>query len=236
MNLRLAMAAAIFALMIPYAALAASAEDGGAPVPTIEVDGNGEAHAAPDVAYLSLEIETHATTANDAAGRNAALAGKVVAALKSKLGDKGKVSTGGYALNPEYNERPGREKPVIIGYNAQNSITVETGALAAVGELMDSAIAAGANRINYLNFSLKDEGKARAEAITIATRNAQTQAQALAQTLGVKLKRIVKASTVAEVRPVPVQRMAMAMSAPATPIEPGDVSVPATVSLKYEIE
>jgi uncharacterized protein YggE len=206
-------------------------------VRVILVDGNGESRAAPDIANLNLAIETHASTAAEAASRNGAMAEKVIAALKSKLGDKGKISTGGYSLNPEYDQRPGREKPSIVGYTAQNSITLQTGALDLLGALIDSAIAAGANRVNYLNFGLKDDTKARTEAISIATRDARAQAEALAAALGVKLGKIVKASTVSEVRPIPMQRMGMAMAAQsATPVEPGEVTVPATVSLTYDIE
>lgn len=210
---------------------------GGSAARVIMVDGNGEARATPDVANLNLAIETQATTAAEAASRNGALAEKVIAALKSKLGEKGKISTGGYSLNPEYDQRPGREKPSIVGYTAQNSITVDTGALDLMGALIDSAIAAGANRVNYLNFALKDDIKARTEAISIATRDARAQAEALAASLGVKLGKIVKASTVSEVRPIPMQRIGVAMAAQAaTPVEPGEVTVPATVSLTYDIE
>jgi len=72
-----------------------------------------------------------------------------------------------------------------------------------------------------------------------AARDAQAQATALADSLGVKLKRIYSATTSAESRPMPVFRaMAMApgaMNAP-TPVEAGEVTVPAHVSLVYEIE
>ena len=73
---------------------------------TIEVDGSGEARTSPDTADLDLAIDTQAKTAEEAANRNAALAAKVIDALKSKLGDKGKITTGGYSLNPEYDQRP----------------------------------------------------------------------------------------------------------------------------------
>ncbi|HEY6394251.1 MAG TPA: SIMPL domain-containing protein [Candidatus Binataceae bacterium] len=203
----------------------------------IEVAGNGQANGTPDTASLSVEIETHATTAEETSSQNAALAEKVMAALKSKLGDKGKITTSGYSLTPDYSEHPGRDKPTIVGYNAQNSIEVETGAMDLLGALIDSAIGAGANRINYLNFSLKEDTKTRTEAIAIASRDAQAQAQALAAALGVKLKRIIKASTVTEPRPMPVYGVsAMAMGRAATPVEPQEITVPATVSLTYEIE
>lgn len=214
-----------------------------APVPlnhsrTIEVSGNGEAHVAPDVAFLNLAIETHAATAQESAGQNAALAQKVVEALTKKLEGKGKVWTGGYSLYPEYNEPRPNEKPVVTGYRAENSITVRTGEIGMLGGLIDTAIGAGANRINYLNFTLRDESQARAEAIALAAKDAQAQAESLAKALGVKLGPIVKATTVAEVRPMPVMRMGGAMTAQGvpTPVQPNEVSVPATVSVTYQIE
>jgi uncharacterized protein YggE len=206
---------------------------------TIQVAGNGEAQAVPDLAVLSLAIETHASTAADAAGRNGALAQKVSDALKAKLGDKGKTWTGGYSLNPEYeNESRPNAKPIITGYQAQNTITVQTGALDLVGPLIDAAIGAGANRVNSLDFNLRDDTAARKEAITMAAKAAQAQAQALAAALSLKLGPIINATTVSNVGPQPVMFRAESMSLgrPETPVQPAEVSVPATVSLTYQIE
>ncbi len=207
---------------------------------TIEVTGSGEAHVAPDVASLNLAIETHAATAQQSAGQNAALAQKVVDALTTKLQGKGKVWTGGYSLYPEYNEPRPNEKPVVTGYRAENSITVETGEIGLLGGLIDTAIEAGANRINFLNFTLRDESQARSQAIALAAKDAQAQAASLAKSLGVTLGPVVKATTVAETGPMPMMRMgAMALSssmgAP-TPVQPNEVTVPATVTITYQIQ
>jgi uncharacterized protein len=234
-------------VMLPIVILAvipAAAEDAdiaGAPgIRMIQVDGHGEVRAKPDTAELNVAIETHATTAEQCASLNASLAQKVSEALKAKLGDKGKIETGGYSLYPEYEQRPGREKPSIIGYRAENSIMVETRDIDVVGQLIDTATGAGANQINSLNFILKDDTKARAEAIAKAARDAQVQANALATSLGVKLKRIHTATTTGQIRPVPVFAAESAMASMArrapTPVEPGEVTVPAQVSLTYEIE
>jgi hypothetical protein len=206
---------------------------------TIEVTGNGEAHVTPDVASLNLAIETHAPTAQQSAGQNASLAQKVVDALTKKLQGKGKVWTGGYSLYPEYNEPRPNEKPVVTGYRADNSITVETGEIGMLGGLIDTAIEAGANRINFLNFKLRDERQARSQAIALAAKDAQTQAASLAKSLGVTLGPVVKATTVGENQPIPMARFAAAtvgaMGAP-TPVQPNEVTVPATVSITYQIE
>jgi uncharacterized protein YggE len=204
----------------------------------IEVSGNGEIQAAPDLATLEIAIETHAASADRAAGLNGALAEKVRDAIKVKLADKGTMWTGGYSLFPEYSE-PRDGRPTVTGYRAENSITVETGELGIIGPLIDAAIAAGANRINSLNYSLRGDSNARSEAIAKAAHDAQAQASALANALGVKLGPVIKASTESEVRVVPLARFAaaapMAARAP-TPIGPGQVTVPATVSLTYGIE
>jgi uncharacterized protein YggE len=207
-------------------------------VRTIQVSGDGEAHAAPDLATLNIAIETHASTAAEAARRNAALAQKVNQALEAKLAGKGKTSTGGYSLNPEYADGPPNEKPRITGYQAQNSITVETGALDFVGPLVDTAIAAGANRIDSMDFSLRNNTAARGQAIANASKDAQAQAEALAASLGVKLGPVISASTESDQRPIPVMAMRAeaASSFAQTPVTPGDVTVPATVSLTYQIE
>jgi uncharacterized protein len=235
---RILPAVAILTLLLMIFGVSASAQSvANTPaMRTIEVDGSGEARTSPDTADLNLAIDTQAKTAEEAATRNAALAAKVIEALKTKLGDKGKITTGGYALNPEYDQRP-NQNARIVGYTAQNTVTVNTGALDLIGALIDSAIAAGANRVNSLSFSVKDDTKPRSEAITIATRDAHAQANALAAALGVKLGKVVKATTVSEARPIPVFRQMAALSAKvATPVEPGEVTVPATVSLTFEIE
>lgn len=211
-------------------------------VPVIEVSGNAEVKASPDTAYLSLSVETHAPTAQAASSQNAALAHKVVNALQTKLAGKGRISTGGYSLSPEYSAGPTKpgQRPEIVGYVARNSIMVETGELNILGALIDSAIAAGANQVNYLNFGLHDDRKARIEAITQASKDAQTEANTLAASLGVRLGKVLKASVGPEFGPVPLRRVfalesGTTASAP-TPVKPGQITVRATVSLTYEIQ
>jgi uncharacterized protein len=236
--MRLKSTAALSIVIVMLATRCLAAEE----TRVIEVSGTGEARSTPDVAYLSLQVETHAATAEECSSKNAALAQKVVQQLKDKLAGKGTVITGDYSLNPEYGENMPRQKPVITGYTAQNTISVETTEMSRLGSLIDGAISSGANRINYLNFGLRDDTKARQDAIANASKDAQAQAQALAASLNVKLKRVVKASTIPERTPImPMARMgnvafaSAAANAP-TPVEASQITVSATVSLTYEIE
>ena len=227
---------ALMLLMTPLTPVAAQQATPSSPR-IIQVNGDGSVQAAPDQATLQVAIETHAATAEAAAGSNGALAAKVRDALKDKLENHGELWTGGYSLFPDYGEPRNGGEARIIGYRAQNSITVQTGALDLIGPLIDAAIAAGANRVESIDYDLRDNTKARSEAITRAAKDAQAQAQALAAALGVKLGNVVKASTVSEQRPIPVARFqAAALASQTTPIVAGQVTVPASVSLSYEIE
>jgi uncharacterized protein len=229
----------MLALIAPAFAMA-QATPQSTPVPTIDVTGNAEVRANPDRATMDVAVETHGDTAARAASANARLSQKVADALKAALGSNGKIQTGSYNLMPDYRSRPGEVEAEIIGYRAVNTVTVETTALDRVGPLIDAAIGAGANRVDSVSFTMRDQSGPRNEAIAKAADDAIGQARALAAALGVKLKRVLHASTTAEPRPIRLMsfataRMAAVPSEP-TPISPGQITVPATVTLTYEIE
>jgi len=201
----------------------------------IEVSGNGEVQAPPDLAVVRVTIQTHGPTAMAAAGANAKLANQVMAALKSKLNGRGTVQTGAFQLYPEYS-RPTAEGAKVVGYQVANALTVRTAALELAGPLVDTALAAGANRIDSLSFELKNDTGARREALTRAVAAARARAEAIAQALGVKLGRVLRASTAMQPLRMPMPRMALAMApGEQTPIEPGEVTVSATVKIVYAI-
>jgi uncharacterized protein YggE len=229
----------MLALVRPALAIAQATPDS-TPLPGIEVTGTAEVRANPDRATMDVAVETHGATAAEAASENAQLAQKIVEALKAKLGDTGKIQTGSYNLTPDYQQKQGEIAPRIIGYQAVNTVTVETTALDRVGALIDAAISAGANRIDAVSFTLRDQSAPRNEAIAKAAADAVSQARALAAALGVKLKRVLRASTMSEPRPIRFMSMAMPRMAAApsepTPISAGQITVPATVNLSYEIE
>lgn len=228
--------------LLPLAAAAQAAAPAG-PARSLTVTGEGEAAAPPDLSVVTLAIETEGATAAEAAARNAERADAVRRALEAMNAARLEVTTGGYSLEPIYMHHPpgpdGVEKaPTIRGYRAHNELRAEVRELAKVGEVLDAAIGAGANRVQGVVFLLEAREAALREALTRAGREARAQAEAAAAALGVRLGRVLSAQAGGgppPPMPVPMMRQ-MEMASVATPIEPGEVTVRSSLTVTFEIE
>jgi hypothetical protein len=214
----------------------AAAGDGPEDVPVAVVSGQAQLSVAPDEARLRFAITTEDRRSQRAAARNAVKAEAVMSALKDAVGADGEVRTLGYSLSPQY-QYPQGGKRTLSGYRASNVIEVRSEALGRVGELIDAAIAAGANEVQQLSFGLKDDIAARSEALRRASLRARAKADAVASALGlevVKVRRIEEGGV--EVSPMRDRRvMSMRAEAAPTPVEPGSVDVRASVRLEVEL-
>ena len=207
--------------------------------PAITVNGEATIAAEPDQAQIDIGVTTQARSAPDASKENAERLARVLAEVKKLLGKGDEVKTSGYSLNPQY-RYPQGGKPEIVGYTANNIVRIKTTKLDDVGKLIDAAMQAGANNINRLMFTLKDEEAARLDALRQASAKAKAKAEAIAASLGLKILRIASVTEGERsfqpiFRQTPMARgEALTAQAP-TPVEPGTVDVKSTVSLTVEV-
>jgi uncharacterized protein YggE len=230
---------AIAVITLLFASTAAAQPRDPRPRPrTITVSGEANLSAEPDQAQIDIGVVTQARTAPEASKENADRLSRVLAEVKKLLGKGDEVKTSGYSLTPNY-RYPQGGKPEIVGYNASNALRVKTTNLDQVGRLIDAAMQAGANNINRLVFTLKDEQAAQLDALRAASAKAKVKAEAIAASLGLKILAI-SAVTEGERTVQPVFRQAMAargeaLAAAPTPVEPGTVEIRSTVTLTAEI-
>jgi len=210
------------------------------PRPAIRVSGEAVVSAKPDQAQVAIGVVTQAATAQAAAAQNAQQLETTLKALRAALGAGADIKTISYSVTPNYQYPREGGNPTIKGYTASNTVQVKTGDLNQVGKIIDTATQAGANQVQSLQFTLKDEAAVRAQALREAAAKARAEADALASALGVKITRILLAEEAGSpiVRPY-MADMAMRAGAaappPPTPIEPGAIEVRATVTLTVEI-
>jgi len=205
--------------------------------PSITVNGEATISAEPDQAQIDIGVVTQARSAPEASKENAERLSRVLAEVKKLLGKSDEVKTSGYSLAPNY-RYPQGGKPEIVGYTASNTVRIKTNTLDLVGKLIDGAMQSGANNINRLMFTLKDEQAAQLEALRTASAKAKVKAEAIAASLGLKIVRIASI-TEGERTIQPIYRQAMSARAEAaqapTPVEPGTVEVRSTVTLTAEV-
>jgi uncharacterized protein YggE len=220
----------------PFAATAAETDAGERRI--IRVVGVASASATPDRAEIDLGVLTQGANADQAASANAKRVDGVLAAVRKVLDSAAELKTIGYSVTPLYGEaKPGRSS-AISGYSAQNVIRVTTSDLSRVSSIIDAAMAAGANDIRGLQFSIANEQDVRARALRDAVNHAKAEAEVIAAALGVKVLRVRGAEAAGEppiVRPMMIGA-AMARGGPvATPVEPGTIEVHASVTVTFEI-
>jgi hypothetical protein len=203
------------------------------------VTGDATVKVQPDTAILSIAVVTQAKQADEAQQQNASLSEAVMRAVKTAAGTGAEVKTSGYSIEPQRIYREA-QPPTISGYEVRNSVLVTLSDLKRVGNVIDAASGAGANNIDGISFTLRNDQQAKSQALTDATKEAMTKAKALASALGGRLVRIAEVQEQGFVRPpIPLQSAeygrATAM-AKATPIEVGTLDVNSQVQLVVEVD
>ena len=236
-------------VMVAAAAIAgtgvAFAQDGerGRSAPTITVSASAEVSAQPDEAVVRLGMLAQAPEAADAQQRVNETMQRILAAVTGLGIPERSVRTEDLSLSPVYADQrpmPDREpqEPRIVGYRASNVVTIEVTDLARIGEIIDAGIGAGANQLQGISFRLRDDGEARAEAMRQAVAEAAVQAKAIADALGVRLGPVQEVVAggydVRPPTPYVGARFAVAEMA-ATPVQPGEVGITASVTVTYGI-
>lgn len=202
------------------------------PVPAVRGIGQATVSAMPDKATVDLAVETRAATAQDAASQNATITAAVLTAVQAILGTGDNIHTLNYSLNPVYTNPPNGGPATLTGFSVSNTVEVDTGNLALVGKIIDTGVQAGATRVLGLTFGLKDPDPLRQQALQQATVQARAHATTMVTAAGLRLGSVIL--IVEGTTAVPVGTTVAAASA-ATPIQPGTVSVTATVTMDFQI-
>lgn len=102
------------------------------------------------------------------------------------------IKTVNFSVNPNYQYPKDGGTPVILGYTANNTVRIEIDDLSMIRKAVEVATKARASNVNRLNFMLRDEANARAEALGRASTQARAGAEALAASLKMKLGRVLR--------------------------------------------
>ncbi len=206
------------------------------PKNVMTVTGTAQIFASPDEAIVRLGVTQNAGTAQDAQSQANAVIQKLLTSLKSLGIPKENIQTSRMSLSPIYTQaRPG-ETPRIASYQANDLLSIRVSDFSLVGKIVDAGTSAGINDVEGIDFELRNAREPRAKAYKEAVADARSKADAVAEALGVKIIGIYDVQTDGGVIAPQPRMMGMAkMGGAPTPVEPGQVEVNVTVTIRYQI-
>ena len=231
----------IFTVIALALLVGACAPAGNAKVRTLSVSGSGEALLAPDIAYVYVGVHTEAASAAEAVEENTTQTEQLIQAIRDFGIEANDIRTTNFSIYPMDRFDPATGLPSGEKvYAADNTVYVTIRNLETLGDLLDTAVQAGANNINSVQFDVEEKDAALQEARAEAVSDARTQAEALAQAAGLSLGEIQSISFF-DAQPYPIFDGKggggfAAEAAAAVPIQPGQLTFTVNVSVTYELK
>jgi uncharacterized protein YggE len=170
----------------------------------INANGVGVVSAKPDIAVMSLGVESLKLTVSEAREEAAAAMNGMLTSLRAALISDDDLETQFFNIQPEYTyeqvttmlengEKVSRSERRLIGYRVTNTLSVTIRDLDNIGAIVDGAVNAGgdATRLNGISFTLEDGGTAEANASIAALEEAVAKADLYAEKTGVTRGKLV---------------------------------------------
>ena len=213
---------------------------------TITGRGSSEIKAIPDVANFIFSVKKMQKEAKDAQKEMIEISNLALQILEKKGVAKKDIKTINYSTYPEYDNSPQCSggvctisKNTLKGFIANQTFSVKIRDIAKASEILNELSSLGVEEVGGLTFVIDSIEKIKYQARMQAIVNAKVQAQATANALNVKLKRIVKfAEDDNALQPI-YARSSMALSenkAKNLEIQAGEETVNSSVIVTYEFE
>ncbi|UQA61965.1 SIMPL domain-containing protein [Polyangium aurulentum] len=211
----------------------------------ISTSGRGEVSVQPDSMRGQIGVEVQAETLESARAQQARMMTAVLKAIEELGLSNLETRTSQLQVFPVYEKQSaGTQEAKVVGFRARNTVrvTLRGSAPEQLGEqvasIVDAGMGAGANLIEGVSFFLAEPQEVEEQALKLAVQEAEQRAQVMAEAAGVKAIRLHSLDGSPESgRPIFFESDSFAMAARsaeiATPVEPGEITISATVSAKF---
>ena len=201
----------------------------------ITVVGEGKAAGQPDIAHVTVGVETQGASLQTAVDENKAKMNGLLASLKRQGLAEKDIRTSNFSVYTERMTAPDGSGAGQLIYHVANQVEVTVRDVNQLGDILDKTVAAGANNIYGVTFNVEDTAKLEADARAKAVADAQARAADLAQLNGVQLGEVLSVSEVVG-GAVPLYRAAEGMGGGGTSVQPGELEVSVSLQITYAIK
>ena len=194
------------------------------------LSGKGEVSVNPDIASISIGVQTNGDSVTIAQSENARISQNVINTLK-QIGISD-IKTIQYQIDKLYDYENGKQ--IDRGYQVRNILEVKVNNLSLIGNAIDSAVQSGANVVQDIRFDVSNSELYYQQALNMAVQNAIQKAKSIASSLKAMLDPLPILITENSNFPTPFTRnFAAGEIAYTTPIEPGTNQIKASVTVEF---
>lgn len=163
---------------------------------TVTVVGEGSVRIKPNVAYASIGVETLNESIQQATSESAKTMEQIIAALKAAGVAEKDMQTSGFSVWVDRSRSMEGELTGQAVYHVTNMVNVTIRDLDKIGEILEQAMANGANLINSVSFGIDQSEALQKEARQKAAEDALAKAQELAALHNAQLGKLVSVSEI----------------------------------------
>ncbi len=198
----------------------------------VEVTGTGTAGAVPDVVVLDVRVQCEAP---DVAGALAAAAERVTAALQASA-DHGVAERDRRTTGMGVSTRWDREGRAVVGYTAHQTLRLLVRDRERVGDLLSACAGAAGDAfgLDGVTLEVADRTPLLEQARTAAFEDARAIAEQYADLAGRALGHALRVTEPADrAAPMPRMRAMAAVETGGMPVEAGESTVSASVTVRF---
>ncbi len=205
----------------------------------ITVMGTGQVSGTPDIARVTVGVETQNKDVKKAVADNNSKMTTLIAALKSTgIADKD-IQTMNYSVyveNPQGQALPNDQgTPTNLIYHVTNQVQITVRDTTKLSSVLDEAVTSGANSIYGVSFDVADPTKLADQAREIAVADAKARAEKLAKLEGVTLGSVIHVEETSA-NPGPVFAAKAEGLGGGAPIESGSIQITVNLQVTYAIK
>ncbi len=149
---------------------------------TLTSNGSATISVDPDIANINIFITSSNASSSQATKDVNKKTDKVINALVDSGIKESDIITTGFNVYPNYDYN--KSSPVLTGYEASHGLNITVRDINKVGEIIDIAVANGADGINNVSYGVSNEQEYYDQALTLAIKDAMRKGQVMANASG----------------------------------------------------
>lgn len=207
------------------------------PVHQLTASGSGQVFLTPDIAYISIGVETRADNVSAALKDNNAQAAAIAGTLKELGVAEKDIQTSAFNVYPQQEYGPDGQM-TGTKYVVNNTVNVTVRNLSGLGQMLDAVVSSGANTIYGIQFDVDEKDAAYSEARKLAIDDAKKKAAEMAEAAGIRLGDLISLNVYQSGGPTPLYegKGGMAAGVPQAPVAAGQMVITINADLSYEIK